>query len=312
MLPWVCRQRAMTLLVDDCRKEAMPAAYRELIDSGPARTLTFGSFIVARDRCQKVAKNETSTIAKTWILKIERVYVIVYFVWGVLSHTKGRPVMAVTPDIANITRNEIKKPAGRTMKKKKTSALTHWGVPVAGWHLTGAEPGQYHARRQYNVKGPTVSFAFCKSSMHIKGRKMIQSYVLHSEKSSMHVMACLQFLEQTSQRPCHVIDRKRIQICLWEFKEFTQGKWLPSQKKRTFPRSTHDPCNYDTSMMHLMGRLVYRISILLHLILITEIGSHHRSHWCISWPVFTLRSKPVHVLAIIYSEHKKWGTNRKT
>ena len=134
---------------------------------------------------------------------------------------------------------------------------------------------------------------------------MIQSYVLHSEKSSMHVMACLHFLEQASQRPCHVIYKKRNQICLWEFREFTQGKWLPSQKKRTFPRSTHDPCNYDTSMMHLMGRLVYRISILLHLILITEIGSHHRRHRCISWPVFTLWSKPVHVLAILYSEEKK-------
>ena len=46
----------------------------------------------------------------------------------------------------NKTRNENKKEKRRTVGKIKTSALPHIGVPVSGWHITGAQPGQYHAR----------------------------------------------------------------------------------------------------------------------------------------------------------------------
>ena len=115
-----------SLLVDECMKETMPAAYREFSDSGPAHTLTLGSFNVTRDRCHDVGKNETSTITKTRIKKKRESLFTHTLCWGVvLSHTMGKSGVSDTPGKANITRNEIKKQTGRTMRKKKTSALPH-------------------------------------------------------------------------------------------------------------------------------------------------------------------------------------------
>ena len=69
-----------------------------------------------------------------------------YLIIFALAHTMGKRGKADKASKTNRTSNENKKLNRRTVWKIWTSALPHIGVPVSRWHLTGAQPGQYHAR----------------------------------------------------------------------------------------------------------------------------------------------------------------------